>query len=120
FGLISLNCGLCSCSSSSIHGIRGAKRQESLSILFKGGTTPSMTCNLDPCTSSLGKEFNRDLVYGCFGSLNNSLAGPISTSCPAYISSTLSAISATVPKSLVISKTPEFKSSCNSLIKSKI
>ena len=65
-------------------------------------------------------EFNKLLVYGWSGLLNNSSTGAISTIWPAYITQTLSAVWATTPKSWVINIIPEFIWFCNSFIKSRI
>ena len=71
-----------------------------------GGTVPWIARSRVPGAPP-GIEASRPRVYGCFGSANSARTGACSTIRPAYMTATRSAISATTPRSCVISSSAE-------------
>ena len=79
-----------------------------------------MTWSFDFAAPAEGMDCNSDLVYGCRASESRVWISAISTICPAYMTATRSAISATTPKSWVIRTTPASLSSFKRLMSSRI
>ena len=69
------------------------------------GTRPRITVSSSWRRPITGIEPSRPWVYGCIGSVNSSLTDACSTIWPPYITATRWAISATTPRSWVISTT---------------
>src|SRR5213076_2801740 len=93
---------------SQAYGQRGWNRHPS-GHAVAAGTCPGMLCRR-PCSraggaSSRGTEARSPSVYGCSGRANKAAVGACSTTWPAYMTATRSALPATTPRSWVISMT---------------
>src|SRR5690606_24264057 len=84
------------------------------------GTFPRMEYKRFCSSSRLGTDLRSPSVYGCAGCSNRRKTSASSTTRPAYITTTRSAISATTPKSWVISRIAVSNFSFTSRISSKI
>src|SRR5690606_27980603 len=105
------------CSTRALH--RGANRHAT-GRSTRLGTRPGMTARRSRRWPMTGTEPMRPCVYGCFGSRNSGRVGASSTICPAYMTATRSQISATIPRSWVMSTTLVPRSRCRSAMRSRV
>ena len=78
------------------------------------------TGNRSPGLCSDGRQDSRARVYGCDGVESSISVGPDSTISPRYMTATLSAMSATTPRSWVMKSTDMPLSRCSSLISERM
>ena len=93
-----------------------------LMLPTRAGTIPLIEPSLVPglFLPGTGMQSIRPCVYGCVGLSKTSLAVPVSTEYPAYITMTRSAILATTPKSCVMRINPALNSYCRDFIRFKV
>ena len=89
-------------------------------MFWSVGTVPSIDESLPTVLSGRGIDARSPWEYGCIGLAKISLVGATSITLPAYITMTLSAISATTPISWVMSIIETFDVAFSSCISSRI
>ena len=100
---VAFQAGTCERQYSHASSQRSSKRQPSKSR-SRGGTVPGMVSSSCSRLCTSGNDSNSFLLYGWLAAPKKRSRAASSTSWPAYITATRSAIPATMPRSCVISK----------------
>ena len=102
------------------YGQRGWNEQPPGSVISDGGRPWIGTSSSSRGESSRGIEDSRPQVYGCSGASKIVSTSAFSTIRPAYMTAISSAISATTPRSWVMTTTAVSNSLCRRSISSRI
>src|SRR5262249_29411686 len=91
-GPMSRRSGVTVSHSATAYGQRRRKRQPSPGLITRGGSPTSAASAIPSGARGSGNAERRSCVDGCFGRRRTSSIGPSSTRCPAYMTSTRSAM----------------------------